>query len=107
MNRPCNAHDLKILPEYFDAVQSGIKNFEIRKNDRGYKVGDILLLREWYRGKYTGRQICKKVQYIYFGDGTYGLSAEYCILGLQTSTVNITMNGNNSTQIGFVQNLTM
>ncbi|WP_422698913.1 DUF3850 domain-containing protein [Enterococcus durans] len=39
-------HELKILPEYFEAVVSGRKQFEIRKNDRDYKVGDQLILRE-------------------------------------------------------------
>lgn len=39
-------HELKILPEYFEAVASGCKQFEIRKNDRDYKVGDQLILRE-------------------------------------------------------------
>ena len=39
-------HELKILPEYFEAVISGRKQFEIRKNDRDYKVGDQLILRE-------------------------------------------------------------
>ena len=35
-------HELKTLPEYFDAVFMGKKNFEIRKNDRDYKVGDYV-----------------------------------------------------------------
>ena len=40
-------HYLKILPEYYSAVDSGAKTFEIRKNDRGFKVGDIITLEEF------------------------------------------------------------
>lgn len=33
-------HELKILPEYYEEVKCGNKNFELRKNDRDYKVYD-------------------------------------------------------------------
>lgn len=36
-------HTLKICKKYADAVMSGAKTFEIRKNDRGYKVGDKIV----------------------------------------------------------------
>lgn len=38
-------HNLKILPQYFEAVINGCKNFEIRKNDRFFKLNDILFLK--------------------------------------------------------------
>lgn len=76
-------HELKILPEYFEAVSSGLKDFEIRKNDRDYKVGDILVLKEWNKGMFTGKEVTRKVKYIYCGKGTYGIFELYCILGLE------------------------
>ncbi len=33
-------HNIKILLQYADAIIDGRKTFEIRKNDRGYNVGD-------------------------------------------------------------------
>lgn len=40
-------HELKIWPQYFSAVESGLKTFEVRKNDRGFQAGDSVQLREW------------------------------------------------------------
>ena len=40
-------HELKCWPEFFLPVQAWKKVFEIRHNDRGFEVGDILWLREW------------------------------------------------------------
>lgn len=59
-------HELKILPEYFKAQAEGKKNFEIRKNDRGYKIGDWIYLREYdpKNEKYTGKLILVKITYI-------------------------------------------
>lgn len=37
-------HKLKTWPEFFDAVKSGEKTFEVRKNDRHFQVGDWLCL---------------------------------------------------------------
>ena len=83
-------HELKILPEYFKAVAGGVKTFELRKNDRNYKVGDTLLLREWNpietniitNLSFTGNKVRAKITYILNG-GSYGLDKDYCILGIK------------------------
>lgn len=49
-------HDLKIAPEWFKAVQAGVKTFEVRRDDRDFKPNDILILREFDGEKYTGQQ---------------------------------------------------
>jgi hypothetical protein len=41
------AKELKVLIPYYEDIISGIKTFEVRKNDRDFKVGDILKLREF------------------------------------------------------------
>ncbi|WP_100488582.1 DUF3850 domain-containing protein [Sporolactobacillus pectinivorans] len=58
-------HEIKILPEYFAAVVSGDKTFEIRKNDHDYKLGDTVTLNEWTKEKgYTGYRTSKTIGYI-------------------------------------------
>ena len=83
-------HDLKILPEYFMAVALDKKTFEIRKNDRGYHVGDCLVLREWNGQEFTGRNIVRYVSYILY-DWQAGLKDGYCIMSLKRSPANAVM----------------
>ncbi|AIS74044.1 hypothetical protein [Leuconostoc phage LLC-1] len=45
-------HELKLDEEYFDDVESGLKTFEIRKNDRNYNAGDLLALSRFKNGHY-------------------------------------------------------
>jgi hypothetical protein len=40
-------HELKCWIEPFEALLAGRKTHEFRKDDRGFKVGDILVLRKW------------------------------------------------------------
>lgn len=53
----------KALPQYFEKILSGEKNFELRLADWKCETGDILVLREWNpeTKAYTGRQIEKEV----------------------------------------------
>ena len=71
------AIDLKIEPKYFEAQEKGNKNFEIRKNDRGYQVGDLLFLHEYENNQYTGRLLVRKVTYI----TSYKQKEGYVVLG--------------------------
>lgn len=71
-------HELKIKPEYFAAVVSGDKTFEIRNNaDRNFQVGDTLLLWEW-NGGFTGQTAERTVSYITDFEQKTG----YVVLGL-------------------------
>lgn len=83
-------HELKIWPEFFDAVEGGGKTFELRKNDRGFKVDDCLHLREWNpkTGQYSGRETRRIVVYMLeHRDGAgcaadFGLKDGYAILAI-------------------------
>jgi len=74
-------HYLKTLTEYFDAVESGTKTFEVRYNDKNYKVGDYLILQDWNGWERTGREI--KVEVTYVLDNTDYCKDRYVILGFK------------------------
>lgn len=85
-------HTLKIVPGYYDAVRNGIKPFEIRKNDRDYKVGDTLRLREYNPDletdvdaeRFTGRDVRAAVTYIITHDMfPNGIPEGYCVMGIR------------------------
>lgn len=71
-------HQIRLAKSYFDDVANGIKTFELRKNDRGYKKGDILEMMEFADGKNTGRMVRVLVTYI-LEDYT-GIEDGYCIM---------------------------
>lgn len=82
-------HELKTDPEVFAAVLAGLKTHEIRFNDRGFQVGDELLLRETAHSGaemaarpeipliYTDRTVRRTISHIQTG---YGLADGWCIL---------------------------
>ena len=75
-------HELKCLPGFFREVWTEKKKFEIRKDDRGYRSGDRVLLREFDGEQYTGREVMADILYILRGCPEYGLAEDYCILSL-------------------------
>jgi hypothetical protein len=97
-------HELRCWPEFFCSLLSGEKTFEVRKDDRGFRVGDTLWLRE-YRperecqsahcalngcmgenvcprrpASYTGREMRRTVTYILAGRPW--LADGYVVMGL-------------------------
>lgn len=76
-------HELKVWADFFPALIDGSKNFEIRKDDRGFRVGDTLLLREYLpkAKRHTGREVVKKVTYILSGP-MWGITENFVIMSL-------------------------
>lgn len=62
-------HELKCWPDFFSAILRGDKTFELRKDDRGFRAGHSLRLREWLPTDktYTGREIKCDVTYVMSG----------------------------------------
>ena len=79
-------HQLKILSEYFNEVVSGNKTFEIRLNDRNFKVGDSLELLEHDGNDFTGSSASGKIKYI-FSDTKFGLQPNWCVFSFEISLV--------------------
>ncbi len=77
-------HNLKTWPPFWEAVSRGIKNFEVRKGDRDFQVGDTLSLQEWDPATktYTGREIFRTITYI-LGGGEFGIEKDYVVMGLK------------------------
>ena len=78
-------HELKVDPELFRAIRGGFKTAEIRKDDRGFEVGDILILYPFDRA--TGRAasphvIHREVTHKVVG-GQFGIEAGYCLLSMR------------------------
>lgn len=98
-------HHIKIDTAYVDAVLSGIKPFEVRRNDRGYQVGDYVIMteegdpgdgRHWVAKAEdhdcsrcrVRRYIAARITYVYSGDprfhwgGQHALNPGWVVLGL-------------------------
>ena len=91
-------HELKILSKYFKEVKKDVKTFEIRKNDRNFKVGDVLVLEEYDHNNkwtdlegnevnYSGKKTVRIINYIL--SNIDGLDKEYVILGIKHITQDI------------------
>lgn len=84
-------HELKIWPESFLPIIKDQKLAEFRKDDRDYRVGDVLHLREWQpedalkahpAAHYTGREAMLSVTHIVRGPD-FGVPDGYAMLSFE------------------------
>lgn len=85
-------HILKTWPNAFAAVKDGRKRFEWRKDDRGFEVGDVLVLGlydpngdadPWFAaGVENGRVESIRVRVSYIARGLFEIPHGYCIMSI-------------------------
>ena len=80
-------HDLKCWADHFDAILRHEKRFELRKDDRGFRTGDLLALRRYdpLRKCYTGHELLTSVDYVL--SGFPGLEPNYIIMSITVQSV--------------------
>jgi len=74
-------HELKLAKTYFELAEKGIKNFELRFDDRDFLMGDTLIVKEFVKKKLTGKSITRRITYIL--RSFKGLQSGYVILQLE------------------------
>ena len=105
-------HHLKTWPAEFSAVISGQKKFELRRNDRDFQVGDVLVLKEFVpcgtcngrgrvwdngdctdcpcmatehqKGYFTGRTATARIDYVYAHNPHFDLG-DHVIMSIDLS----------------------
>ena len=77
-------HELKCHPHFFAAIVEGKKTFEIRRNDRRYRVGDTFTLREYNPSLgYTGRETGPfEIAYLMTDEDFPAIMPGFVIMGL-------------------------
>ena len=80
-------HELKLQKQFVHAVYFGEKQFEIRKNDRDFQVGDVIVFRgidedeKWYPSLLDGKMYV--ITHVLSG---WGLLPGYVALGIRQMT---------------------
>lgn len=76
-------HILKSNVKNFTPINFRIKKFDVRINDRDFKVGDTLILREWDEKyeRYTGQTAKRTIGFI---ERIFGVSDGLVILGFSS-----------------------
>lgn len=95
-SKPKPDYAVKSWPSFFSAMISGEKRHDMRdKRDRDYKVGDVMLLREYdpFGAGYTGRDATFRITYITSNDTPCAMSSaaldnNFAILSVELLAVN-------------------
>jgi hypothetical protein len=87
-------HRLKSRPEFFAPMVRGEKTHDMRRDDRGFRIGDevVLLEHDHLLDRFSGRQLRGRITYITDAQNPCALSGEgltsgFCILSLRFSTM--------------------
>src|SRR5690349_4859693 len=85
-----SVHHLKSWPQFFGPIREGTRTHELRKNDRNFNIGDILVLREFDPAAqtYTGEECVVEVTSMTsFAQpcaiSNEALNPEFCILSVR------------------------
>ena len=76
-------HKIKIIEQFAEEHLSGKKPWELRENDRNYKVGDTIIFTivdRYY--KPIGKHYKREITYLFEG-GMYGLEKGFCIFTIK------------------------
>lgn len=83
-------HELKSWPAFFGPLSTGARTHELRRNDRDFRVGDQLLLKEYRpdEGEFSGAKLLLDVTSITSAQVPCAVSAEglhqdFCILSVR------------------------
>lgn len=78
-------HDLKAWPHFFEAMADRSKSFEIRRNDRNYRVGDTLRIRKYDPsfGFYGDEPLLFEVTYAMFDEDFPAIMPGFVVLGIK------------------------
>jgi len=83
-------HILKVHPQFWEGIVKHTKPFEVRRDDRGFKVGDMVILKRFDPSfGFTGEHPeMRRITYILrHEDFENGVPIGYCVLGFGFSEI--------------------
>lgn len=83
-------HRVKSWPEYFRAIANGKRTHDLRRNDRNYEVGDLMLLEEFdpATNSYSGERLTVEITSMTSAQqpcavSIDALNPDFCILSIR------------------------